>query len=540
MTTYDAVVVGAGPNGLVAANHLLDHGWSVLVLEAQPEVGGAVRSDGEVHPAFVHDTFSAFYPLAAASRAIRDFRLDEHGLRWRHAPAVLGHPRPDGEWALLHRDREVTATLMERQHGGDGEAWLRLCRQWDAIGDPLVAGLLTPFPPVRAGLGLLARLRSAGGLEMIRTLLTPAAELARGRFAGTSPGLLLAGNAGHADIPLDAAGSGLMALLLTMLGQTVGFPVPEGGAGVLTQALARRARSLGAEIRCETPVTRIDVAHGRATGVRTADGQTFRASRAVLADVVAPHLYGGLVAEADLPARVVRGMAGFRLDPGTVKVDWALAGPVPWASPPAHAPGTVHVADSLAEMTEATTQVAAGVIPARPFLLVGQMTTADPTRSPTGTESMWAYTHVPQHTVGDAGDEGVRGTWDHSDLERFADRMQARIERLAPGFGTRVLARRVLGPHELEARDANLVGGAINGGTAQLHQQLVLRPVPGLGRAETGIGGLYLASASAHPGGGVHGAPGMNAARAALAHARLRGLVPRVPGRRRGAAALDA
>ena len=127
MTTYDAVVVGAGPNGLVAANHLLDHGWSVLVLEAQPEVGGAVRSDGEVHPAFVHDTFSAFYPLAAASRAIRDFRLEEHGLRWRHAPAVLGHPRPDGEWALLHRDREVTATLMERQHGGDGEAWLRLC-----------------------------------------------------------------------------------------------------------------------------------------------------------------------------------------------------------------------------------------------------------------------------------------------------------------------------------------------------------------------------------------------------------------------------
>jgi phytoene dehydrogenase-like protein len=220
-------------------------------------------------------------------------------------------------------------------------------------------------------------------------------------------------------------------------------------------------------------------------------------------------------------------MRRFQLDPSTVKVDWALSAPVPWAGRPPHAPGTVHVADSVEQMTEALSQVAAGAVPAKPFMLVGQMTTTDPTRSPEGTESMWAYTHVPQETSRDAGEGGVRGVWDHDDRERFADRMQHRIEELAPGFGSTILSRRVLGPHELQSRDANLVGGAINGGTSQLHQELILRPVPGLGRAETPIRGLYLGSASAHPGGGVHGAPGMNAARAAVLHSRLRRVFPR-------------
>jgi phytoene dehydrogenase-like protein len=182
-------------------------------------------------------------------------------------------------------------------------------------------------------------------------------------------------------------------------------------------------------------------------------------------------------------------------------------------------------------MAEASSQVAANVIPAEPFMLAGQMTTTDPTRSPAGTESMWAYTHVPQQTDRDAGDDGLTGRWDHDELERMADRMQERFERLAPGFGSRVLSRRVLGPRQLEERDANLVGGGINGGTSQIHQELVFRPVPGLGRAETAIRGLYLASASAHPGGGVHGACGMNAARAALAHDRIHRLVPRRSGR---------
>jgi phytoene dehydrogenase-like protein len=527
--THDAVVVGAGPNGLVAANTLADRGWSVLLLEAQPEVGGAVRSDRAVHPDFVHDTFSAFYPLAAASRVIRDFRLEEHGLAWRHAPAVLGHPLPDGGWALLHRDRHLTAGLMERAHPGDGDAWLALCAEWDRVGGHLLDALLTPFPPVRAGLGVLSRLRHVGGLDFVRTLLTPALDLGRHRFAGEGPRLLLAGNAGHSDIPLDAPGSGLLALLMSMMGQTVGFPVPEGGAGRLSEALARRFTALGGEVRCGAEVVGIDVEHGRATGVRLADGERVGVRRAVLADVAAPHLFGRLVDPGDVPGRVARGMRRFTMDPGTVKVDWALSGPVPWADPPAHAPGTVHVADSVEQMTEALTQVAAGRVPAAPFLLAGQMTTTDPTRSPQGTESMWAYTHVPQHTVADAGDTRIRGEWDRDDCERFADRMQQRIEALAPGFGSRVTARRVLGPRELEARDANLIGGALGGGSSQLHQQLVFRPVPGLGRAETGIGGLYLASASAHPGGGVHGACGHNAARAALLHDRTRRLLRRTP-----------
>jgi phytoene dehydrogenase-like protein len=522
VSSYDAVVIGAGPNGLVAANRLADAGWSVLVLESADHVGGAVRSADDVHPGFVHDTFSSFYPLAAASAAIRSFRLEEHGLVWRHAPAVLGHARVDGSWALLHRDRELTGRMFEDEHPGDGEAWLDLCRLWDRVGEQLTRALLTPFPPVRAGLGLLGRLPRAGGLDVVRTLLTPVADPTLWPFAGDGPRLLLAGNGGHSDIPLDAPGSGLMGLLLTMLGQTVGFPVPEGGAGRLAEALAQRLRANGGEIRCSVPAQRVVVEGGRAVAVEAADGSRTQARRAVIAGVVAPILYGSLLAEDDLPRRVRRGMKRFQWDPGTVKVDWALRERVPWAQAPAYAAGTVHVADDLADLTQALGQVSAGLVPASPFLLMGQMTTTDPSRSPQGTESLWAYTHVPRDTAGDAGDAGITGRWDHDDRERFADRIQARIEARAPGFTDRVLARRVLGPRELEARNANLVGGALNGGTSQLHQQLVFRPVPGAGRAETGIRGLYLGSASAHPGGGVHGAPGMNAARAALAHNRLR------------------
>ena len=520
MTTYDAVVVGAGPNGLVAANRLVDAGWSVLLLEANPKVGGAVASAEDVHPGFVHDTFSAFYPLAAGSPTIGSLGLEDLGLRWCHAPAVLGHPLQDGRWALQTRDRETTARLMDDDTPGDGDTYLELCRQWDRIGDRLVDGLLSPLPPVKAGVKALATLPKVGGLEFVKMLLTPMVQLGRDHFRGDLPGTLMSGNAGHADIPLDAAGSAFMALLLTMLGQTVGYPVPEGGAGRLAEVMAERFTARGGEIRCEHRVDHVEVRNGRATGVRAA-GTVFEARRAVLADVNAAHLFGGLVDEEHLPHRVVRGMKNFQLDPGTVKVDWALSAPVPWASPPPYAPGTVHVADSIGQMSETLSQVWAGAIPDKPFLLVGQMTTADPTRSPAGTESMWAYTHVPHVVHQDLGD-GIRGVWDRDDCERMADRMQARIERLAPDLASRIIARRVLGPREMEARDSNLIGGSLNGGTAQLHQQLVFRPYAGGGRAETGLPGLYLASSSAHPGGGVHGAPGMNAARAALAHSRLK------------------
>jgi phytoene dehydrogenase-like protein len=520
---YDAVVVGAGPNGLVAANHLADAGWSVLVLEEQDTVGGAVRSDREVDPAFVHDTFSAFYPLALASPVIRDLHLERHGLTWSHAPAPLGHPMPDGSWAMIQGDRADTARGLDELHPGDGQAWLDLCADWDRVGDSIVRALMHPFPPVRHGVGTLARLRGVGGLSFVKELLTPVVGMGRARFGGEAPRLLLAGNGGHSDIPLDSPGSGLFGLLLTMLAQTVGYPVPRGGAGELTQALARRFTDLGGEIRVSTPASRVVVHAGRARAVLTTTGERVPVRHAVVADVSAPLLYGGLVAPEDLPSRVVRAMTRFELDPGTVKVDWALDGPVPWSSSPPVPAGCLHVADSVPAMQESLAQVAASVVPSRPFLLAGQMTTADPSRSPAGTESMWAYTHVPHRTAYDAGSSGadaIRGVWDHDDCERFADRMQAQLERHAPDLASRIRARRVLGPRELEARNASLVGGAVNGGTSQLHQQLVFRPVPGDGRPTTGIRGLYLGSSSAHPGGGVHGACGANAARAAVVGAR--------------------
>ncbi|MGZ8738131.1 MAG: phytoene desaturase family protein [Nocardioides sp.] len=522
MDVVDAVVIGSGPNGLVAANRLVDAGWSVLVLETQDQVGGAVRSDRDVHPRYVHDTFSSFYPLAAASPTISALGLEDHGLTWSHAPAVAGTPFSDGSWGMLHRRPEDTAAALDALAPGDGDAWLRTYADWERIGDQVVGSLLSPFPPVRHGLGALAKLPRVGGLSFVRAMLAPARTFVDEMFTGQAAKMLVVGNAGHADIPVDAAGSGLFGWLLCMLGQQVGFPVPTGGAGMLTQAMSARFRSAGGEVRLGTRATGIVVNDGAVRAVRTEHGDEIRVRRAVVADVAATALYGGLVSWDDLPGRVRRGMSHFAWDPGTVKVDWALDSPVPWATTPEAAPGTVHLAEDVNEVALAGTQIAAGAVPSDPFLLLGQMAAADAGRAPAGAESVWAYTHVPQHTRSDAGHGGITGAWDHDDLERFADRMQARVEKYAPGFADRVLARRVLGPHELEQRNENLVGGALGGGTASLQQQLVFRPLPGLGRAETPVRGLYLGSSSAHPGGGVHGACGANAARAALAHHRLR------------------
>jgi phytoene dehydrogenase-like protein len=521
MSNPDAVVVGGGPNGLVAANLLADAGWDVLVLESQPTVGGAVRSNGDVYDGYVHDVYSSFYPMAVVSPAMLSLELDKHGLEWAHAPAVVGTPFSNGDWALQHRDRTMTAAGLDRLAPGDGDAYLRVVETWDKVGDDIIGAMLRPFPPLRDGLRILPKLRKAGGLSLIRTLLAPARSMVDERFSGAAAKMLFAGNAVHADIPLDAPGSGLLGLILAMLGQSVGFPVPRGGAGMLTKALEDRFTALGGRVVTGARVVDVLVRDGRATGVRTEHGDVHTARRAVLADVSAPALFGGLVSWDHLPDRLRSGMGRFIWDPGTVKVDWALNGPVPWENPPEVAPGTLHIGESVDEIARTQLEIAAEAVPSRPFLLVGQMATTDPTRAPAGCESLWAYTHVPQRTRSDAGDGSITGAWDSADLERIGDRVQGRLEEYAPAFADRVLTRRVLGPRELQAGNENLVNGALNGGTAQLHQQLVFRPVPGFARAETPVRGLYLASASAHPGGAVHGACGSNAARAALAHARL-------------------
>lgn len=511
----DAVVIGAGPNGLVAANVLADAGWDVLVLEARPEPGGGVHSSGGLAPGFVTDTCSAFYPLAAASRVIHALELERYGLRWTHAPAVLAHPLLDGGCALLHRDLDETAASLEALGRGDGDAWRRLYGLWSELGDALLDALFTPFPPVRAGLRLAARVRAAGGLRLARFLLLPVRRLAEEEFRG--PGsMLIAGCSLHTDLFPEAAASSVYGWLLAMLGQQYGFPVPVGGAGQLTAALVRRLESRGGTLRCDTPVDEVVIRRGRAVGVRTRGGDEVPVRRAVLADVVAPMLYGGLVSWEHLPPRLRDDMGRFQWDYSTVKLDWALSGPVPWAAPQAGQAGTVHISAGMDEMTEYCAHISMGRVPANPYVLLGQMTTSDSSRSPAGTEYLYGYTHLPRSVRGDAGEDGITGRWDAREQDALAARIERSIERFAPGFRDRIVDRRVLCPPQLQEHNANLVGGALNGGTTAVHQQLVFRPTPGLGRPETPVRSLYLASSSAHPGGGVHGACGSNAARAAL------------------------
>jgi phytoene dehydrogenase-like protein len=514
----DAVVIGSGPNGLVAANHLADAGWSVVVLEAAVEPGGAVRTGELTVPGFRHDLFSAFYPLAKASPALRDLRLEEHGLRWCHAPLVLAHPLRDGRCASLSTDVDVTAASLDRFANGDGDAWRAMMEGWDGIADDIIGALMGSFPPVRHAVRILRRLGGAGTMRLVRHALLPVRRMTEEMFEGEGAGLLLGGAALHTDLSPEAAASGFYGWLLSCLGQQVGFPVPEGGAGALTAALVARLRAKGGDVVCSSRVDRVVIRKGRAVGVTLADGTTVDARRAVLADVNAPHLYRQLIGEEHLPPGVLDDLDHFQWDTSTVKVDWALSRPVPWQSPEAADAGTVHVADDFNNLTEFSGHLAMGLLPSRPFLLFGQQSRADPTRSPEGTETAWAYTHVPRRLLGDAAgriDIGG-GPDDASWLAPFVERIEDRVEALAPGFRSTILGRHCFAPLGMEAENPNLVLGAINGGTSQLHQQLVFRPVPGFGRPETPVAGVYLASSSAHPGGGVHGAAGANAARAAL------------------------
>lgn len=501
----DAVVIGSGPNALVAANALVDAGWDVVVLEQQPSLGGAVRSAEVAAPGYVTDLFSAFYPLAAASPVLRGLDLGRHGLAWSQAPAVLAHVTSDGGAAVLHRNADDTAAGLDAFAPGDGDAWLRLVDDWRRLRDPLLDALFTTFPPVGAGLRLLRRLGTAGALRLARQATMGVRRFAAEQFDGAGGRLLLTGNALHTDLGPEAAGSALFGWLLCMLGQDVGFPVPRGGSGELSAALAARAVAGGAQLHTGAEVTGVEVAGGRATGVRLASGERILARRAVLAGVSAPALYTRLLEPGDVPARLLDDLRRFQWDHSTLKVNWALRSSIPWRAAAAAGAGTVHVGADEDGIVDFAADLTVGRAPRRPFLLVGQMTTADPSRSPAGTESAWAYTHLPRAL---ADDRAV--------LDTQVQRLEETMEQAAPGFGDLVVGRHVQHPLDLQDADANLSRGAINGGTAALHQELVFRPTPGLGRPGTPIAGLYLASASAHPGGGVHGACGWNAARAAL------------------------
>ncbi len=511
----EAVVIGAGHNGLVAATLLADAGWDVVVLEEQPRAGGAVFSDRSLHPEFVTDWFSAFYPLGAASPILTALELDRCGLQWSHAPAVLAHVLPDDRCALLSRDLSRTAASLDAFAPGDGAAWYRMTEQFERIREPLLRAVLGPFPPVRAATRIFRELGLAELLRFARFAVQPVRAAGQEQFRGAGATLLLAGNALHTDLSPEEAPGAMYGWLLAMLGQTVGFPVPVGGSGALIDALVARLTAAGGKLRLGTAVEHIEVADGRVRGVRTADGELIGAD-AVLADVAATDLYERLVDPQHLPPRLLDDIGRFEWDNPTLKVDWALSAPIPWTARDARRAGTVHLGADLDDMTRYAAALATRDVPRKPFVILGQMTTSDATRSPAGTESAWAYTHVPR---------GI--DYRAPALARHVTRIEETIEARAPGFLDSVQARRVMAPADLQRVNANLVDGAVGSGTSGIHQQLIFRPVPGLGRAETPIDGLYLAGASAHPGGGVHGAPGANAARAALLRARPTGRLRR-------------
>lgn len=514
MADVDALVIGSGPNGLVAADMLARRGWEVLVCEGFEAPGGGVRSEEATLPGYIHDHCAGFFPLAMLSEQLRDLPV-----RWLRGVVESAHPRPDGSCAWLAADIDETARALDGEAPGDGAAWKAMIGWLDGIRGPFLDTLLTPVPNIRAAARMALKLRLKGLLRLARTSVVPVRDLADQEFLGRGPGTILTAFALHSDLGPEQAVSGVFALVLAYLAQTVGFTVPEGGAGRLSDALVARLHERSGRIRCSAPVTSVIVRGGRAAAVRAA-GEEIGVRHAVLADTGAPALFRDLVGEEHLPGRFLDGLRRFRYGAGVFKVDWALGGPVPWSAEPCRRAATVHVGDDVDDMSRVTNEVVRGLLPAQPYLILGQQSLLDPSRAPAGHHTLWGYTHVPSQPRGDAADEIEAGSWEAM-REAMADRVERRIEHLAPGFRDSILARRIITPTDFERTNPNLVGGEHNGGTGQAHQQLVFRPVPGWFRYRTPVKGLYLASASAHPGGGVHGACGAGAAKAATADRRL-------------------
>jgi phytoene dehydrogenase-like protein len=499
-----ALIVGGGPNGLAAAIRLAEAGHPVTVLEASDRVGGAVRTEELTLPGFHHDTFSSVFPAGAASPVFARMPLERHGLRWTHPEACYAHPLPEGRAVALYRDVARTAASLDAGQPGDGERWRSFVAPMLEEIDAIRATMLGGFPPIRPALGLLTGLGPLGAAKFGLLVPDSAQRLGRRLFHGASSRAWLYGSAGHGDVPPTGAGSAIAVTYLNLLGHAVGWPSPEGGAQRLTDALASYLRELGGEVRTGATVERIEAAGGRVAGVRLAGGERL-AGEIVVADVM-PHALVALAGDA-LSGGYRTLVRRYRYGPATVKVDWALDGPIPWAAPDVRGAGTVHVAGAEDELVRAIAESERG-LPAQPYLLLGQQSIADPSRAPEGRHTAWAYTHGPRQGV----DWSV-------ELDRHVERVEAQVERFAPGFRDRILARHVMGPGELERRNRNLVGGDVGGGSYRL-PQVVFRPVPKLSPYRTPLRGLYLGSAATFPGGAVHGVPGDAAARAALADAR--------------------
>ncbi len=467
----DAVVVGSGPNGLVAAIELATAGWKVLVVEAGQRPGGGTRTEELTLPGFAHDVCSAIHPLGVASPALRDLPLAHHGVQWVHPEVPLAHAVAPGRSAIQHRSLEATADGL----GTDGAAWRALLgpsvRAGLALSDSLLAPLdLPPAHPLH-----LARFGAPG--------IRSAASLNR-RFRGDLAPALLAGLAGHSVLDLRSPVTGGFGLLLGTLAHTVGWPMARGGSQAIADALVSLLVERGGEVRC---------------GHRVASLDELPPARAVLCDVTPRQLVS--LAGDRLPDRYRRALGRYRYGPGAFKVDWALDGPVPWTDPELHRAGTVHLGGTADQVLRSEHDVTHGRHPAEPFVLLAQQSRFDPTRAPDGRHTLWGYCHVPHG----------------SDVD-MTERIESRIERFAPGFRDRVLARRTAGPAALEAHNANYVGGDIAGGVSDL-RQFAFRPVPSIRPWATPVRGLYLCSSSTPPGGGVHGMCGRAAARCVLSDA---------------------
>lgn len=473
-SAYDAVVIGAGPNGLAAAITLAQTGRRVIVFEARDTVGGGMRTRELTLPGFLHDVCSAIYPLAAGSPFLGSLPLEQYGLEWVQPTVPLAHPLDDGTAVLL--ERSVTAT---------GESTGCDARAYDQFMSPLVAHWETLAQALLGPLRWRPLLRHALTIAPFGiAALSPAQTLARLRFRGERARALFAGLCAHAQIPLNQPISAAAGLLLGVAGHACGWPFPRGGAQRLSDALAAYLRSLAGEIVTGEEIKTID---------------ELPQAQVVLCDITPRQMLR--IAGHRLPEGYKRSLQRFRYGPGSFKVDFALDGPVPWKAQDCLQAGTVHIGGTLAEIADAEAQVARGMHPERPYVLVAQQSLFDPSRAPEGKQTLWAYCHVP-----------------HGSTYDMTERIEEQIERFAPGFRERILARHVLNPVDLERYNANYVGGDINGGLQDIWQfftRPTLRPVPYTTPAKN----IYLCSSSTPPGGGVHGLCGYFAAQAALKRA---------------------